>query len=188
MTRKTVVIGLLGTTLDTGHAAARWRRWRPSVAICQQPDFPIARFELLVVGDASRLADQIVADIAEVAPGVEVRPHPLAIANPWDFSEVYAALDAYAEAYPWRTASEDYYIHITTGTHVIQICLFLLCETRAIPGLLLQSPPRSRRAARPGRPDRRDRSRAREVRPAVCAVSGPPRARRLAAQGRHRDP
>src|SRR5215468_2137350 len=144
MTRKTVVIGLLGTTLDTGHSAARWRRWRPSVAICQQPDFALARFELLVAGDAGRLADQIVADIAEVAPGVEVRPHPLAIANPWDFSEVYAALDAYAEAYPWRTASEDYYVHITTGTHVIQICLFLLCETRAIPGVLLQSSPRRR--------------------------------------------
>jgi transcriptional regulatory protein RtcR len=142
MTRKTVVIGLLGTTLDTGHSAARWRRWRPSVAICQQPDLPIARFELLVVGDVGRLAEQVIADIAEVAPGVEVRAHPLAIANPWDFSEVYAALDAYAEAYPWRTASEDYYVHITTGTHVIQICLFLLCETRAIPGVLLQSSPR----------------------------------------------
>ncbi len=142
MSRKTVAIGLLGTTLDTGHSAARWRRWRPSVAICQQPDFPIARFELLVVGQAGRLADQVIADIAEVAPGIEVRPHALAIANPWDFSEVYAALDAYAEAYPWRTASEDYYVHITTGTHVMQICLFLLCETRAIPGVLLQSSPR----------------------------------------------
>src|SRR5215475_15826234 len=151
MARNTVVIGLLGTTLDTGHSAARWRRWRPSVAICQQPNLPIARFELLVVGDAGRLANQVVADIAEVAPGVEVRPHPLAIANPWDFSEVYAALDAYAEAYPWRTASEDYYVHITTGTHVIQICLFLLCETRAIPAVLLQSSP-SRGDAAPRSP------------------------------------
>ncbi|HEX3758357.1 MAG TPA: RNA repair transcriptional activator RtcR family protein, partial [Kofleriaceae bacterium] len=72
MTRKTVVIGLLGTTLDGGHSAARWRRWRPSVAICQQPGFPVARFELLVTGDTGRLADQVVADSAEVAPGVEV--------------------------------------------------------------------------------------------------------------------
>ena len=140
MPRKTV-IGLLGTTLDAGHTPARWQRWRPSVAICQQPELAIDRFELLVAGDTARLTQQVVDDLAEVAPHVEVRPHPLALRDPWDFSEVYAALDAYAEAYPWRTASEDYYIHITTGTHVIQICLFLLCETRAIPGVLLQSSP-----------------------------------------------
>jgi transcriptional regulatory protein RtcR len=141
MSRKAVVIGLLGTTLDGGYTAARWKRWRPSVAICQQADFQIDRFELLVTGNAQPLARQVIDDIAEVAPDVEVRPHSLALANPWDFSEVYTALDRYAEAYPWRTASEDYYLHITTGTHVIQICLFLLCETRAIPGVLLQSSP-----------------------------------------------
>jgi len=142
--KKTVVLGLLGTTLDAGHAAARWNRWRPSVALCQQAEFPIDRFELLVAGDAQRLARQVITDIAEVAPDVEVRLHQLALADPWDFSEVYTALDRYAEAYPWRTASEDYYLHITTGTHVIQICLFLLCETRAMPGVLLQSSPRPR--------------------------------------------
>jgi transcriptional regulatory protein RtcR len=141
MARKTVVIGLLGTTLDGGHTEARWSRWRPSVAICQQPELRIDRFELLVVGAASRLAQQVVDDIASVAPDVAVRPTSLAVADPWDFSEVYAALDRYAEAYPWRTASEDYHVHITTGTHVMQICLFLLCETRAMPAVLLQSSP-----------------------------------------------
>jgi transcriptional regulatory protein RtcR len=83
----------------------------------------------------------VIADLAEVAPDTEVRPHPLELSDPWDFSEVYAALDGYAESYAWRTASEDYYLHITTGTHVMQICLFLLCETRAMPGVLLQSSP-----------------------------------------------
>ncbi|HZJ67572.1 MAG TPA: RNA repair transcriptional activator RtcR family protein, partial [Kofleriaceae bacterium] len=152
MARKTVVIGMLGTTLDAGHTEGRWRRWRPSVAICQQPELPIDRFELLVVGDAPRLTLQVVDDIAKVAPDVAVRAQPLAVADPWDFSEVYAAFDRYAEAYPWRTASEDYYVHITTGTHVMQICLFLLCETRAMPAVLLQSSPAPRDPAAQRRP------------------------------------
>jgi transcriptional regulatory protein RtcR len=146
MARKNVVIGLLGTTLDSGHAEARWNRWRPSIAICRQPEFRIDRFDLLVPDQAQRLAQQVIADLAEVAPDVDVRPHPLPLADPWDFSEVYAALDRYVETYPWRTASEDYYVHITTGTHVLQICLFLLCETRAMPAVLLQSSPGPRSA------------------------------------------
>src|SRR5262249_17643369 len=40
---------------------------------------------------------------------------------------------------------EEYLIHITTGTHVAQICLFLLTEARYLPGRLLQcSPQRDR--------------------------------------------
>jgi transcriptional regulatory protein RtcR len=95
---------------------------------------------MLVSPASQHLATQIVADIGKVSSETEVRLHPLVLADPWDFSEVYAALDDFAEAYTWR-ANEDYYLHITTGTHVVQICLFLLCETRAIPGVLLQSSP-----------------------------------------------
>jgi transcriptional regulatory protein RtcR len=141
MARKNVVIGLAGSTLDAGLAEKRWDRWRPTVAICRQPDFRVDRFELLVQPQARPLAAQLAADIAQVSPHTEVRQHLLELANPWDFSQVYAVLDDFAERYAWR-ATEDYYLHITTGTHVVQICLFLLCETRAIPGVLLQSSPR----------------------------------------------
>jgi transcriptional regulatory protein RtcR len=142
MTRRNVVIGLLGSTLDAGHSEARWRRWRPTVSVCQQqPAFRVDRFELLVQPQLERLTAQVTDDIATVSPGTEVVTYPLALADPWDFSEVYAALDDFAEAYPWRRATEDYFLHITTGTHVVQICLFLLCETRAMPAVLLQSSP-----------------------------------------------
>ena len=44
---------------------------------------------------------------------------------------------------------EDYLIHITTGTHVAQICLFLLAESRHLPGKLLQcEPPKGRKASK----------------------------------------
>jgi transcriptional regulatory protein RtcR len=141
MARRTVVIGLLGTTLDAGYGPARWQRWRPSVAVCQQDDFTVDRFELLTSGDPGPLAAQIAADIAEVSPATEVRPHALDLVDPWDFSLVYAALSDFADGYPFRPDREDYFLHITTGTHVAQICVFLLCETRAIPGRLLQSSP-----------------------------------------------
>jgi len=140
MARKKVVIGLLGTQLDSGFKEERWRRWRPTVGICLQPEFPVDRLELLVQGRSEPLAQTIKDDIAKVSPDTEVVTSPLELANPWDFEEVYAALDAFAESYKWR-ANEDYYLHITTGTHVVQICLFLLCETRAMPGVLLQSSP-----------------------------------------------
>ena len=59
----------------------------------------------------------------------QVRP-PLAIIYPDDF----------ARAYPWDD-KEDYLVHITTGTHVAQICLFLLTETRHFPARLIQTSP-----------------------------------------------
>ncbi len=141
MARKKVVIGLVGSTLDGGLGEKRWTRWRPSVAICQQADFRVDRFELLHQPQTRQLAALVEADLAQVSPHTEVRRHQLALADPWDFSQVYAELDDFAEAYAWRD-TEDYYLHITTGTHVIQICLFLLCETRAMPGVLLQASPR----------------------------------------------
>ncbi len=139
--KKRVVIGLLGSTLDAGLRDKRWEKWRPSVAICQQPEFHVDRFELIVQANSEPLTTQVIADIARESPATEVRPHVLALANPWDFGEVYAALDDFAQAYPWKPATEEYFLHITTGTHVVQICLFLLCETRAMPSVLLQSSP-----------------------------------------------
>ncbi len=140
---KNVVIGLLGSSLDSGLAEKRWQRWRPSVSVCQQPDFRVDRFELLVQRGSEQLAGLVTRDIATVSSETEVRHHPLNLANPWDFSEVYATLDDFAESYPWKPATENYFLHITTGTHVVQICLFLLCETRAMPAALLQSSPGS---------------------------------------------
>nr|MBA3542334.1 sigma 54-interacting transcriptional regulator [Deltaproteobacteria bacterium] len=143
MARTQVVIGLLGATLDGGHTPARWTRWRPSVALCQHPEFAVDRFELLVSGPGiERLEAQVIEDIASVSPATQLRRHALALANPWDFSEVYAGLADFADRYAWKPEREDYFLHITPGTHVAQICLFLLCETRAIPGRLLQTSPK----------------------------------------------
>ncbi|MCP1469330.1 transcriptional regulatory protein RtcR [Sphingobium sp. OAS761] len=61
--------------------------------------------------------------------------------DPWDFEEVYGKLLDFARAEPLDPEAEDYLVHITTGTHVAQICLFLLTEARYLPGRLLQTQP-----------------------------------------------
>jgi len=39
------------------------------------------------------------------------------------------------------SAPNNYYVHITTGTHVAQICLYLLTEANFLPGKLIQTSP-----------------------------------------------
>lgn len=150
MARKIVAIGFLGSTLDrVGKGANRWNKWRPSVGLCQQPDLLIDRLEL-IHGPAARdvgLAERIAADIGQVSPETEVRLQPMALRDPWDFEEVYAALHDFVAAYPFDTEREDYLVHITTGTHVAQICWFLLTEARYVPARLVQTSPARRRDA-----------------------------------------
>ena len=134
-----VVIGLLGTSIDKG-GKQRWDRWRPSIDLCRHDDFLVDRFELLHEGHET-LRDQVIADIAQISPETQVRPHAIHWADAWDFETVYAALLDFARAYPFAPDDEDYLVHITTGTHVAQICLFLLTESREFPGRLLQSSP-----------------------------------------------
>ncbi|MCV6627879.1 MAG: RNA repair transcriptional activator RtcR family protein, partial [Cellvibrionaceae bacterium] len=56
---------------------------------------------------------------------------------------VYATLLDFTRAYDFKPSDEQYLTHITTGTHVAQICLYLLTEAGYLPGKLLQtSPPR----------------------------------------------
>jgi len=146
MDKKQVVIGILGSVLDQGKSPDRWQAWRPSVALCRQPDLIVHRFELLHGLRETTLAELIRNDIQTVSPETEVRLHSIDFGDPWDFEKVYEALFAFAKSYAFDDA-EDYLIHITTGTHVAQICLFLLTEARWLPGRLLQASPERDRSA-----------------------------------------
>jgi transcriptional regulatory protein RtcR len=144
--RSTVLIGMLGPSLDMGAQDNRWNRWRPSVAACLHPDLEISRFELLHPQRYSSLAHVIERDVVQISPETEVRCAPLDFQDPWDFEEVYGTLHDYARKYPFDPDREDYLVHITTGTHVVQICMFLLTESRHFPGKLLQTSPPPPRA------------------------------------------
>jgi transcriptional regulatory protein RtcR len=148
---KTVVIGFLGSILDQGTGARRWEKWRPTVSICQQQDLVVDRMELLYARPHLGIAEQVREDIASVSPETTVNLHLCDPKNPWDFQEVYGTLHDFARNYSFDVERERYLVHITTGTHVAQICMFLLTEARYFPGTLLQtSPPRRQGTAEIG--------------------------------------
>ncbi|HEX7643125.1 MAG TPA: RNA repair transcriptional activator RtcR [Burkholderiaceae bacterium] len=144
--KKIVVIGFIGTQLDSGKGSGRWEKWRPTVALTQYEDVVIDRFELLYSGRFDELVGRVAGDIAQVSPETVVVPRALPITDPWDFEDVYGNLFDFARSYPFDPDKEEYWVHITTGTHVVQICLFLMTETRYFPGRLLQTSPPRRQA------------------------------------------
>ncbi|HWS73310.1 MAG TPA: RNA repair transcriptional activator RtcR, partial [Thermoanaerobaculia bacterium] len=91
--------------------------------------------------EALGLAGAVARDIGAVSPETKVVLHAVDFPDPWDFAQVYPALHQFARKYPFDVEAEEYLIHITTGTHVAQICMFLLTESRHFPGCLVQTSP-----------------------------------------------
>ena len=143
--KRTVILGLLGPTLDNGKGPERWERWRPSVSLCQHDDLIVHRFDLLFDPKHTLLCKTICQDVRAVSPETTVCSHELPLVDPWDFQAVYGALHDFAQRYPFRPDEEDYLVHITTGSHVAQICLFLLTEARYLPARLIQTAPPGRK-------------------------------------------
>ncbi|WP_315762617.1 RNA repair transcriptional activator RtcR [Sphingomonas sp. Y38-1Y] len=141
--KQLVVIGFLGSTLDAAKfGPSRWNKWRPSVGLTMHEDLRVDRFVLIHGSAHRRLAEYVTEDIAAVSPETTVEPQLIDFDDPWDFEEVYGKLLDFARGYHFDPDTEDYLIHITTGTHVAQICLFLLTEAHFLPGRLLQTQPR----------------------------------------------
>ena len=140
-----MVLGLLGTRLDGGESEERWSRWRPTVALCSHEDLIVDRLELLAAPKFKATAERVRDDLALVSPETEVRLHDLPMREPWNFEGVFDALHRFSADYAFDTDVEDYLVHISTGTHVAQICLFLLTESRHYPARLIQTSPPKRR-------------------------------------------
>ena len=139
-TRPIVVIGFLGLEKDSkGKTWRRWKQWRPTVSLAMLPDYPVARLELLHDPKKEELAQQVVDDIREKNPNMLVRRHPFPLRNPWDFEEVYDKLYRFADGYDFKPDQERYRLHLTTGSHATQICMFLMNQSGVIPGQLLQT-------------------------------------------------
>lgn len=137
-----VVIGFLGSRLDQfGLGKRRWTRWRPTVSITMHPEFPIQEYLLMYLPEDSELLEVVMRDMAEVSPNTRVIPIPVQCDDPWDFEAVYSRIHEVAAAQTFDVEKNNYFVNITTGTHVVQICLYLLTEAHYFPGKLLQSSP-----------------------------------------------
>ncbi len=134
---KNVVIGFLGTQLDMG----KKRRWKPTPSLVEHDSLHVHRLELLYDHKFNRLAHQVKNEITDSSPETEVMLRQLDLDDPWDFQEVYGKLFDFARGYGFDEDREQYHVHLTTGTHVAQICWFLLTESRHIPARLIQTGP-----------------------------------------------
>ena len=142
MTKRRVVLSLLGSVLDSGQTRKPGPGgWRPNVAVGLLPTLAAQRLELLYEPRHATLCEAVVADLAARAPQLAVRTHAVAFADPWDLEEVYGALLDFVEAYGFDTRGEEYLVNISTGTHIHQITWYMLTEARYIPGRLLQLAP-----------------------------------------------
>ena len=145
-----ILYSFLGTQLDVHgnrgrHGADRWSFWRPSVALAMQEDLHFDEYHIWY--DARRfqtLFDGIARDIMTCSPDTAVIPEVMDLNDPWDFEEVYGKLYDFSRLQHFVPEENRYYIHITTGTHVAQICLFLLNESHHLPGQLIQTQPSGR--------------------------------------------
>ncbi len=138
---KYTLFSLLGTTLDKSFKENRWERWRPSVAICQHEDLFIETYHLIYPANHLRLADRVSEDIKTVSPKTELILHQIDFKNAWDFEEVYTVLLDFLEHFDFHKEEDQYLFNITTGTHVAQICIYLLSESRRFPGNIIQTSP-----------------------------------------------
>ncbi|MCE2572290.1 RNA repair transcriptional activator RtcR [Motilimonas eburnea] len=140
--KKTIAVSLIGTKLDfVGKRVDRWARWRPNISLCSQDDLVIDHLHMLHDNHSERLANNVAVDIESVSPETTVTLHNLNFRDPWDFEEVYAKLYDWCQQQAFDTEHCDYLFHITTGTHVVQICSYLLTESRHFPGRLIQTSP-----------------------------------------------
>ena len=128
-----VVIGFLGVKLDVG----KNRRWKPTLSLVEHDEFHVDRLELLYDFKFNRLAHAVKREIEAASPDTEVVLNRLDLSDPWDFEEVYAKLFDFARGYGFDEDRERYHIHLTTGTHVAQICWFLLAESRHVVARML---------------------------------------------------
>ena len=141
---KTTVISVLGTQKDAhgGTGPSRWDTWRPTIGLVQQEDLPIDELHLIFNAEHRNLAERVKADIKSVSPETKVVFDIIQLADPWDFEEVYEKFYDYAKSACFHEEKTRYYVHMSTGSHVEQICLFLLAESRHLPAKLVQTTPK----------------------------------------------
>lgn len=137
-----IIISIFGTTLDhRGFGNKRHERWRPNVGLVMHQEFPVDELVLIYHRSFQDIVDLTIQDIKQVSPQTKITSRYFGADDPWDFEQVYGELHDIVKQYPFDPELNNYYAHITTGTHVAQICLYLLTEANYIPGKLLQTSP-----------------------------------------------
>lgn len=142
MKRRRVVFGFLDPYWDQDIEHPSTGRWRPTIAAVSNPEFEVARFELLVQPENSELAEVVMAEMKAASPKIEIKIYQHQYKDLWDFEAVYSYLHDLVADYHFDPDEEEYFIHMSTGTSVMRICLFLLAESNFLPARILQTYPK----------------------------------------------
>lgn len=113
--------------------------WRPSVALAAQKEFQIDEYHLICTASQKDDAQTVVDGINHFSPYTKVTIDVLDIRKPFDFQTTFITLVQFASRPCFHNADTEYLIHLTTGTHVEQICLFLLAQKHYLNGKLVQT-------------------------------------------------
>jgi sigma54-dependent transcription regulator len=138
------LIRLNRSLLEDAYQNELWRghNWQPNSELCHPSHgLQIDRFEIIHESKFAEIAAEISDQISFVSPSTVVRPNTVELKDPWDFEEVYLALDGWADRYPFDVDKERYLIFMIKGTFVQQMCLFLLVESKQIPAILVHHRP-----------------------------------------------
>jgi len=138
---KNIIFSIFDPEWDGGDPEDRWQRWRPTVSLLSHKDLIIDQLELIVQTPFMNMALVAIDDMKSLSPSTKIIIREVKFIDPWDFEEVYAVIHDISDSYTFSPELNNYYIHMSTGTHVSRICLFLLCESRIIPGMMIQSYP-----------------------------------------------
>lgn len=131
----------LGVVLDQKTKNGVPNEWRPIIAMATASELALDELHVIWQTDFEPLMNEIVEELAVLAPHLRVVPYGMKLTDPWDFEEVYSKLYDFVAEQKFEPEENNYYIHISTGTHVMQIGWFLLNESHHLPGKLLQSHP-----------------------------------------------
>ncbi|MFZ4534957.1 RNA repair transcriptional activator RtcR [Propionivibrio sp.] len=142
MKKRNVVFGVMDPFWDANIDHPSTGFWRPTVSAVSVLEFPVDRFELLIQNSINpEFANEVMAAMKVASPTSTIIPHFHQYNDLWDFEEVFAYLHDEVADYPFDPDEEDYFVHMSTGTHVMRICLFLMAESRFLPGKMLQTYP-----------------------------------------------
>jgi len=133
--KKKVFIGFVGYVLDSRPD------WKPTLAAFGFDDLQFERAELITEKKWAKLNQELIEAIKKISPNCDVRLHELNYKDPWDFGEAYEKFHGFTESYKFATDKEQYYFHMTTGTHAQKIVGFLFAFSGRLPAELMQTAP-----------------------------------------------
>lgn len=142
-----IMYSFLGNQLDAGFQEKRWERWRPNVGISES-DSPVIDKLVLMYGPKDRALAQRVAEdalVKRVNPHFQVELQELAL-DPYDLSKTFVTMDELRVNTVFNP-EHQYFLNITTGTHIMQIVCYMMVESKLWPGVLAQCGPTADRKA-----------------------------------------